>query len=55
MVTREIKAHQAVDNRYVMSLLDSEIVSKGSMKEARLLFTYHKVCLEYTFFHPLTL
>lgn len=43
MAKREIKAHKAVNNRYVMRLVDSEIVTKGDMKEARLLFPYHKL------------
>ena len=43
MVTREIKAHKAIDNPFVMPLIDCEIVTKRDMKEARMLFPYHKV------------
>jgi len=43
MVGREIKAHRAINNRYVMPLIDSEVVTKSNMKEARLLFPYHRL------------
>ena len=43
MVTREIKAHKAIDNPYVMPLIDYQTVTKRNMKEARMLFPYHKV------------
>lgn len=54
MVTREIKAHKAIDNPYVMPLIDCETVTKRNMREARMLFPYHKVnncCNTSTFFN----
>lgn len=43
MVHREVSAHRMIEHPNVMPLVAYEIIEKGSSKEGRLLFPYHKL------------
>jgi len=43
MIQREIKCHEVIINKYIMKLIDHDIVEDGDRKEARLLFPYHQL------------
>ncbi|XP_065670005.1 probable serine/threonine-protein kinase DDB_G0291350 isoform X2 [Hydra vulgaris] len=43
MIQREISSHNTIKNKYVMPLIDHEIVQKQGKYEARLLFPYYNL------------
>ena len=54
MIQRETKWHKTLQHKYIMTLIDHEVVDEKDKKEARLLFPYHQVTrmLLFFFFFP---
>lgn len=49
MIQRETKWHKTLQHKYIMTLIDHEVVDEKD-KEARLLFPYHQVTRMLLFF-----
>ena len=50
MIQRETKWHKTLQHKYIMTLIDHEVVDEKDKKEARLLFPYHQVTRMLLFF-----